>query len=267
MSHGSQRLLLGDIGRTIRSVRASIGWSQRHLAARSGVAQPTISQIERGLLPSLTLEAMDRLCVALGVRYSVSWDLPRVVLRPTDHVHARCSAYVARRLEANGWLVEREVDIEGGRARGSIDVFAFNPRSRALLVLEIKTEIVDVGAIERQLNWYLGEAGRAATERGWRSSRPSSGLILLMSRANDDILVSLADVFRAGFPGRARDLRSIVAGDVPAIPRAVAMIDPRSRRANWLVATTVDGRRTPASYRDYRDAAELLATRMQRPRS
>jgi hypothetical protein len=45
------------------------------------------------------------------------------------------------------------------------------------------------------------------------------------------------------------------------------MIDPRSRRANWLVATTVDGRRTPASYRDYRDAAELLATRMQRPRS
>jgi len=255
MRPASTAVLLDDIARTVRAVRTAVRWTQRDLAAQSGVAQPTISRIERGSMPGLSVAALDRLCVALGIRYSITWDPPRTIATPRDHVHAMCSAYVARRLAAAGWIVEREVEIGGDRSRGWIDGIAFHPARSVLLVTEIKTEIDDIGAVERQLNWYAREAGHVARARGWRPTTTTSALILLASRANDLILASSSDVFRLGFPGRARAFRALVDGHLTDMPRAVAMIDPRSRRVAWLLPTRLDGRRTPAPYRDYRDAA------------
>jgi hypothetical protein len=40
--------------------------------------------------------------------------------------------------------------------------------------------------------------------------------------------------------------------------RGLALIDPRSRRRDWLIPTRVDGRRTVLPYQDLARAASLL---------
>src|SRR6266487_1132967 len=110
--------VLQDVGRTIHDVRVSLRWSQRDLARRSGVSQSRISRIERGVLIDLRVSVIDRLFVTLGVRYWIGTEEPQGTRPAADHVHARCSAYAARRLLTDGWLVEREVEVGDNRSRG-----------------------------------------------------------------------------------------------------------------------------------------------------
>ena len=62
-----------------------------------------------------------------------------------DLVHAACAGYVARRLGRAGWHVLLEVEVGDGRGRGWIDLLAFRESDRSLLIVEVKTEIIDVG--------------------------------------------------------------------------------------------------------------------------
>src|SRR5215211_3987226 len=60
----------------LKFVREDQGWSQRTLAARSGVAQNTISQLERGermAMPSTVRKLADALGVEPSVLLAESW--------------------------------------------------------------------------------------------------------------------------------------------------------------------------------------------------
>ena len=258
----AQLQLLDVVGGTVRTVRMKVGWSQRELSRRSGVPQAQICRIERGRVGDLRISQLDRLLKTLGVRYWLGTEAPLIARQQSDLVHGRCSAYVGRRLGGSGWLVEREVEIGGDRSRGWIDILAFHPERRILLVIELKTEIHDVGAIERSMNWYQREAVRAAKRFGWRPMSVGSALLILQSVENDDRVVASGAAFAAGFPGRAAELQVVIDGDV-AIPdrRFIAMIDPRSRRAGWLRSTRSDRRRSTAPYVDYIDAVRRLGPR------
>jgi hypothetical protein len=218
-----------------------------------------ICRIERGQLGDVRVGVMHRLFEVLAIRYRLDTELPNWQRPQRDFVHARCVAYASRRLSSAGWLVDREVEVGGDRSHGWIDILAFHPGSRTLLVIEVKTEIHDLGAIERSLNWYRREAAQAARARGWRPTSIRSALLLLESRANDDRVIALGPALALGFPRRARALRLLVDGadDRDAEP-FLAMLDPRSRRAAWLQATRSDGRRTVAPFVDYIDAARKL---------
>jgi hypothetical protein len=84
--------------------------------------------------------------------------------------------------------------------------------------------------------------------------------MLLASRANDDRAAANRASIQAGFTIRARELGEILAGEnVPgARTRAIAMIDPASRRRAWVRPLWIDGRRTPAPYADYIDFLRAL---------
>ena len=47
-----------------------------------------------------------------------------------------------------------------------MDLLAWHPATGLLLVIEVKTELHDLGANERQLNWYEREAWAAARRLG-----------------------------------------------------------------------------------------------------
>jgi DNA-binding XRE family transcriptional regulator len=57
---GDPRIQLGVelLGEAIRTARRRAGLSQRALAGRSGVDQPTISRLERGMLHSISLRRL-----------------------------------------------------------------------------------------------------------------------------------------------------------------------------------------------------------------
>jgi len=261
MSASAAPAFMRHVGQTVRDVRLAVGWSQRGLARRSGVSQSVISRLETHRTRDVRMSVVDRLLVALGVRYWLGTEPPNIARRPTDLVHGRCSAHVARRLIAAGWQVEREVEVIGSGSHGWIDVLAFEPNARIMLVIEVKTELLDVGAIERSLNWYVRESRSASRRLGWRPDAVASALLVLESAMNDERLSASADVFRIAFPGRATGLRAVIARTTsPLERRYIAMIDPSSRRATWLRATRADGRRTGARYVDYIDAVRSLET-------
>jgi hypothetical protein len=128
------------------------------------------------------------------------------------------------------------------------------------LIIEVKTELLDLGAIERTMGWYEREAVAAARRLGWRPLRSASALLVLDSEANDRAIRAARDVLARAFAGRATALRRVVSGeDAVDGARFLSSIDPRSRRSVWLRTTTTDGRRTAAPYADYADALRHLS--------
>jgi transcriptional regulator with XRE-family HTH domain len=245
------------IGSIVRDIRRAIGWSQRELASRAGVSQSLVSAIENGHLPTVTVATTTRLLEAMGAKLIIDAVPPFIGdrQRQRDPAHARCTVYVARRLEHDGWKVATEVEIGGDRSRGWIDLLAYHPESGVLIVVEIKTEIHDIGGIERSLGWYEREAWNAGRWLGWRPRRVLGSLILLATVANDDRLRLNRETFAQGFSIRSRALSALVANGTVPSPRGrgMVMIDPASRRREWLRPTWLDGRRTQAPYVDYVD--------------
>lgn len=245
------------VGRAVSDLRRTLGWTQRELASRIGVSQAYISKLENGRRKNLTFEGVERVLAAMGARLVVSIDAPYLGdrVRQREPAHSRCSAHVASALRRAGWQVATEVEIGGDRSRGWIDVLAFHPASGLLVVIEIKTEIHDLGAIERSLNWYEREAWAAARRLGWRPRYVVGSLLLLATEANDQRVRANSGPIDAGYPLRARDLAELVAngGHRKPVGRAIAMIDPSSKRQAWLRPLRIDGRRTSSPYVDYAD--------------
>lgn len=221
------------------------------------MSQAMVCAVENGRVDDLTFARAQRMLEAMGARLVISVEAPYLGdrERQRDLVHARCSAHVAARLRRSGWTVATEVEIGGDRSRGWIDVLAYHASLAWLLVIEVKTEVRDLGAIERALGWYVREAMDAARRFGWRPEHSLGCLLLLATEANDLRARSNREAFAHGFPTRARELAGLVSdGDVPARPgNAVAMIDPTSRRTTWLRPLALDGRRSRAPYADYAD--------------
>src|SRR5262245_12238164 len=123
-----QTTLAVTFGRVFRGRRVELDLSQAVLSNSIGIARSHYSAIEAGKA-NTSVALLDRIAEALGLRLDVTGVPTLVVSAPIvrDALHARCSAYVQRRLESAGWTVLREVEISDGRLRGWIDLVAFHP--------------------------------------------------------------------------------------------------------------------------------------------
>jgi len=250
-----------EIGRAIRSSRVEVGWSQRELAERLGTSQASISRLESGSGPYLDVRLASAALQLLGIRMQLDGATLGLAGRreQRDLVHAKCCGHVARRLAGLGWEVRQEVEVGTGRYRGWIDLLAYRGTDRSVLCVEVKTEIDDVGRIQRTLSWYEREAWVAARRLGWRTHNVRSSLLVLCSTENDARVRSNREILQQTFPARARELGRWLAEPRDPVPaRGLAMIDPRSLRAEWLRPTVSDGRRSAAPYADYRAAAKAM---------
>jgi transcriptional regulator with XRE-family HTH domain len=241
-----------------RDTRTMLDISQREVAETVGVSRAHIAAIESGRA-NPTLDLVTRIASALGLEIEIV-SQRRVVgsePRQRDAMHARCSGYVSRRLRAAGCECRREVVVEGSQAVGWIDILAFEPRTHTLIIIEIKTRITDIGEIERQVGWYERVAGTVAARYGWRPRHVVTWLLVLASDEVEAAIKANRDVLHDAFPARSDEIMAVVEGrgaDV-APRRAMALVDPASRRRQWLFKSRSDGRRSPAPYRDYADAA------------
>jgi transcriptional regulator with XRE-family HTH domain len=231
--------------------------TQKRLAMAVGVSRGYIAMIELGGA-NPTLDVAARIGTALGLEIELAARAPIVLgdRRQRDAVHARCSGYVHRRLRSSGWQTAREVEVVHARSHGWIDLLAFDPRTGILLVIEIKTWLDDLGTVERQLGWYERSAVTIARSLGWRPRWTAGWLLVLASGEIDEFLRANREVIDAGFPIRARAMAGTVAGAGIEVGRGLALIDPMSRRRDWLMRSRLDGRRSAPPYIDYADAAD-----------
>lgn len=243
-----------------RNTRRRLGLTQQQLGEAVGVSHGHIAKIELGQAdPSLGL--VERIAAALDLDITLVSRDPVVIGEGRQHdlVHARCSGQIDRRLRTAGWLTARESEIVHGRSHGWIDLLAFDPTTGTLLVIEIKTRLDDIGAVERQLGWYQRSALEVAKRLGWRPRRVVGWLLVLASDEVEGVLRANEDLLSRAFPVRARSMSALVAhSDEPVSGHGLALVDPVRKRVAWLIPSRIDGRRSPAPYRDYADAARRL---------
>jgi hypothetical protein len=112
--------------------------------------------------------------VALDVRWRGA-----AVDRLADEEHAALVGRVAGWLRGLGWVVEVEVSYSEYGERGSYDLFAFHPATRALLAIEVKTDIPSAEATLRKLDEKTRLAAKIARERfGWVATSVSRVLVV-----------------------------------------------------------------------------------------
>lgn len=237
----------------VKDGRQALRWSKSELGFQSGVSRQMVGEIEAARA-NASLDVIAALLEALGITLELLAKGPVVIdARRHDAAHAICSAYVQRRLEALGWLVAREVRIEQGRYLGWIDLLAFHEATGTLLVIEVKTRLDDAGAIERSMDWHMSTAMRAARRLGWHPKRLTGWLLALATAEVDDALRRTRTIWDRAFPKRAAELALTIADPSVADGRGLALIDPRSRRRDWLIRARIDGRRSRSAYVGYAD--------------
>jgi transcriptional regulator with XRE-family HTH domain len=249
------------LGNLVRATRIRLDITQHELGRTVGVTRAYVSAVELGRA-NPTIDVVERFAQALGIELDISGRLLVVIgSRPRDIVHARCSAHVQRRLQAHGIECMREVEIAHGRSHGWVDLLAFDRATGTLYVIELKTTLDDVGGAERQLAWYERMGPELARQRGWQVRRVRSWLLVLASEEVETSIRMNRQVLGLAFPIRAMAMRRQLVDARPGLGspetdgRGLALIDPTSRRRDWLLSSRLDGRRGPAPFRDDADAA------------
>jgi transcriptional regulator with XRE-family HTH domain len=163
------------LGRILKALRIGKRLRQLDLAHLARVSQSAVSRAERGLLGTLPIDEVRRIFAALGARVELRamWEGAGVD-RLIDERHAALVELTARRLKARGWAIVAEVSFSHFGERGSIDLLAFHPGTRSLLVVEVKTELGAIEATLRTLDVKVRLAARIARERfGWFAATTS----------------------------------------------------------------------------------------------
>lgn len=207
------------LGLGIRALRRRRGWRQRDLAAAAGISQELVSLIERGHGDRVSVHVLIAVAAALDGRIVVQlrWragDLDRLL----DADHALVSAAIVRQLLAQGWDTRVEVTYASARTAGSIDVLAWHPETRSLLVIEVKTEIASAEAMLRKMDEKFRLAASVARERfGWIAANVSSLLVIEDTSTNRRRIRGSVDLFTAALPIEGRGVRAWLAHPAGAL--------------------------------------------------
>jgi transcriptional regulator with XRE-family HTH domain len=190
-------------GSAIRAVRIKRGWTQHQLAQRSGVSRATISRLERGHPGTFSLNVIRRVATALDIRVDLiaRWragDLDRLLNAKHSHLHELVARWFATELPA--WVLAPEVSFSIYREHGIIDIVAWHPGKRAILVIELKTDIVDVNELIGRVDVKRRLIRQIVRHRGWDPLTVGAWVIVAPSRTNRARLAAHRSVLRAAFP-------------------------------------------------------------------
>ncbi len=193
-------------GSTIRRLRTRAGLRQRDLAARAAVSEDTIGRVEHGRLSAMSVATLENIVRALGgsVDVSIRWrggDLARVV----NEGHAVMHEAVARLMRSEpGWRLVPEMSFSIYGERGVIDAVAWHEATRTALVIELKTDLVDIGGLLGQVDRYRRLAPAAVQSRGWYPSRVAVWVVVAPGRTNSRRLAEHVAVIRSALPDDGR---------------------------------------------------------------
>jgi DNA-binding XRE family transcriptional regulator len=216
---------------TLKTLRRRKRWSQAALGRELGVSQQQVSRLEHdvrkvrmGLLERWTTELGGYL--HLEVRVSGERAL-------TDAAHAALQNSMAAALRDFGWIVEPEVSFNHFGDRGRVDLLATHRARGILLVVEVKSRILDVQDILGRLDVKTRVARGLAAQLGWRVNAVVPMLVVREDRTSRR-RVAEHDALFARFELRGRAARAWIRATPPTIPRGILLFDgsppPTQRR-------------------------------------
>jgi transcriptional regulator with XRE-family HTH domain len=177
------------------------------VATVARVSASFVAKLERGDVSSASVGRIEAVCRVLGAELDarVRWrgeGLDRLL----DEAHAKIVEQLLRRLTTTAWECAVEVSFSEFGERGSIDVLAWHPNTRSLLVVEVKSVVPDAQAaivgIDRKgrLGWNV------ARGRGWDPRQVSRLLVIGDSTTSRRRVARFDAMFRTAFPVRGVDV-------------------------------------------------------------
>jgi transcriptional regulator with XRE-family HTH domain len=209
------------VGALLRHLRVRRGLRQFDIAILAGVSDSTVSRVERGDLASLSLDVLRRVARVLEARIDVSvWSRAGDIERVADRRHAELVDNLIIALTAAGWVARPEVSFNLRGERGLVDIVAWHPDTRTVLVIEVKTEIVDVGELFGTFDRKRRLGLEIARAIGFEAERIASALVVADTPMNHRRIAAHAATFGAALPDRGLRFRSFIRrpiGDLAAL--------------------------------------------------
>jgi HTH-type transcriptional regulator / antitoxin HipB len=199
-------LLVDDLrlGAALRAMRLRRGWRQSDLAQTAGLSHGTVSLIERGHVADVTLDTVRSVAAALDARVEVlvRWrgaDVDRLLGARHSAMHETLAQRFA---SMPGWIYRPEVSFSHFGERGVIDGLACHAATRTLIVIELKTELVDVQELIGSVDRKRRLAVIVARSLGWIPEFVGVWLVVADSRTNHRHVARHRQLLAAAFPHR-----------------------------------------------------------------
>lgn len=190
-------------------MRMRRGLRQADIAAAAGVSRGFVSLVERGHLDRVSLQTLRQVAAVLEIRIDVvaRWrggELDRLVNARHSALHEAVSRY----FEAlSGWTTVPEVSFAIYGERGVIDILAWHAPTRSLLVIELKTELVDMQDLVGTADRKRRLAAQIARDRGWLASTVSCWIVVADTRTNRRRVDAHHSMLHNAFPAAGRTMR------------------------------------------------------------
>lgn len=212
------------VGAAFRAIRLRRGLRQVDVAGQASVSRGLVSLIERGRVDVVTVRALRQVAKVLDIRVDVvaRWragELDRLL----NARHAALADAVSVHLRALGWEVAPEVSFAIGGERGWIDLLAWHAPTGTLLVIELKTEIVDLHDLIGTLDRKHRLAPVIARQRGWEAQNVARLVIVGDSATNRRRVHQHRSLLEAAFLVGTRECRAWLAAPAEGVrPRPAA---------------------------------------------
>ena len=195
-------------GRLVRLARIERGWRQLDVGVRAAVSVTSVSRLERGHAGRLPLDTIRAIAGVLEIGVQL---LARARARNLDRVanarHSSLADYVAGWIGSMpGWDVRAEVTYSEFGERGSIDLLCCHAASRSLLVIEIKTELLEFGSLLAKLDEKSRLAPKIALRFGWQPRAVSTCLLVADSTTNRRRAAAHSALLRSRLPDDGRSV-------------------------------------------------------------
>jgi transcriptional regulator with XRE-family HTH domain len=173
-------------GRLVRLARIERRWRQEDVAERAGVSRSTVSRLERGHVGQIPLDTVRAVCAVLDIRVQLhararALDLDRVANARHSGLAEHVALWMAR---WQGWAFRAEVSYSEYGERGVVDLLCWHAASRSLLIVELKTELLEFGALLGKLDEKERLGPVIAKRLGWAPVSVSTGLLVADSTTN-----------------------------------------------------------------------------------
>lgn len=162
--------------------------------------------------------------------------------------HAAMEERITAMLVAAGWVVRPEASFNSFGERGVVDLIAWHPGRRALLLVEIKTELVDPSGLLMVTDRRRRLAGVIARDSGWHPLIVAQWVVLADGRTNQRRVAEHRALLRAAFPNDGRSIPGWLREPVSSInalwflPDATARSTGRAAQGPNRVPTRSAGR-------------------------
>ena len=172
------------------------------------MSRAAVSRAERGHLDELTLAAFRRVTAALDLRVDLvpRWrggELDRMLSRGHSLLHEAFARHLGTYA---GWTCRPEVSYSIFGERGVIDMLAWHADRAMVLVVEFKTELIDVNDLVATMDRRRRLAIAIAQDFKWRPVSASSLVVLVGDRTNRRRVTEHRTLLRAAFPADGRRL-------------------------------------------------------------